>query len=344
MSTPAADIPTALRSDDWCDRWIAGGMAKATADFGLRPNSFSEPQDYEDGTTTLVWLRSGSYTFKAPIKLPGTIVPSTGSDHQFDLHCKDGTVISGWQLIGPNSGIGEAWNRTQAWAWNRFNGRNASMSDSFAATISIFPPGDETNLNVNDPAIPLWFVPKPEQVAAGAILNRLPLCVPRSVSMSGPLAPLSVTDCEDPDVGKKFGCSASPALYLESKYKSTPAQLSAMVPDGMSGCLELSNDDIAAWVKQRGFAGPLAITARIFAVCLRDYGWTQAETGGWTVFPCDGSPAAQKQWKAMGLTPTTDLFGGLFTRERMRALRPPTSTDAKGNTFTREGPAVSISY
>lgn len=344
LATPASQIPPSSRQE-WCAR-ILPALQILKFDAGLNPDptrDFSEPQYTVAKATQKVWLRpfGNGHMDSNPVVIPGGCQPAGGSDGQMDIRTPTGV----WYLAGYIPPGGNAFQRAQAYVANWFR---PGQYDGYAWGASFTPNTAKGNRYTYAPAYPLNAVtPTPAEIIAGGIDHAIGLAVPASISMTGPEAPSSITDIDDPRIGSVFGASCSPAPRLESR--ALRSDLSKSVPDGYSFALnpaKWTDAAILAWALEL----PACVELRIaFATCFRDYrlisGCQTTGPGGGCFIPLDGSPEAKIQWKAMGLTATTDLFGGLFTSlDDIIALAPPTSIDAKGNRFTRDVAAVSVSY
>lgn len=108
----------------------------------------------------------------------------------------------------------------------------------------------------------------------------------------------------------------------------TPAGAASTMPgrvirNGQAYAYLLTDDAIERWLDYRRYTGQLRVTARIFAVALRDYGWECVETGG-------GDPQSEcgltaEQWAAHGVPDEATcvrLLDGLERFGEVVALRP----------------------
>lgn len=114
------------------------------------------------------------------------------------------------------------------------------------------------------------------------------------------------------------------------------------IPGGMRFALDISDDEITAWLDDRGYEGPLRRTARIFAVAMRDYGWIVAETGCFGAhIETDGlqNPATAAVWAELGIEPDggrwphVDLVDGLIDSvgpDRLWVVNSPDETAFAG--------------
>lgn len=360
MQTKAADIEDSPNSDHWCGNWwnVANFTGRKLdtifTDFGTKTPNYCQPQYIDDGHTYKIYPRNHGFNGHIdspgqPAPCPAGALPSSGTDGQMDIHCANGDVVSYWAFSSPRTpGATNPWAPLPQWHGLGDSGFNIS-ADAVVGSCTRTPANLKGNSTTWAPAIPIYVgVPTPDEVASGVIPHALTMSVSRACSMSGPKAPLSITD---PDqlpaqltAGVAMGCSASPARMLESTYSSTLAQLLLMVPDGMRLVVNKTDAQIEQWLTSRGYKDPIRTVARIFCVCLRDYGIVQAQTGGGASIPCDGSVTALPKWKTLGISSSTDLLHGYITRDSMVAKRPPASTLASGQVIYREGEAVSISY
>lgn len=382
-TTPVSKLTVSRRSTDWCDRLDAtanynfgGGkkhMDTATADFGLKPLNYSQNIYECDGSDPKNWRHvaprnhgfNGYFppqfqkpdpkTGKLPMALlPHGATPGTGRDGQMSvLDTSTGEVWNYWALSVPEQIYGLFDPNWSASSNNPFGERPQLHGVGFpgfdpntwcvVAGIEHFPAGDVSNLNVHAPAAGMHVGPvRPEEIGTG-IFHVQMASVSGRCSMTGPIAPATIQDPDDPAIGTTYGISSSPAPLLESR--ALKGDLTGMVPDGTRFSICITDAEIEAWLDSRKFTNPLRTTAKAIAVALRDYGfYTGATSGpdGPAMFPFDGSAAAVSQWKKLGILPTTDLLGGLITRPRLISFRPPQAIRPDGSTSYREGPATSF--
>lgn len=378
----------AKRSVEWAARWYKNapsvGQTLTTQfwlELGLKPGNFGQPQSMavapaaDPKTGKLVqkvvntWPRPDiagawdpkGFPFHMPVSADGYYTPvSPGSDHQGGVHVPPGWPLpaglyTGWGIIGPNSGPGEVLNRLQAELGNQWNLRPANMTtDQYAWAMGFIPDGAVGNAHGHSPSVPPDFGaigPDEVQYAIdhGQTLNRgFTMAVHRRCSMNGPIAPPSVRDCEDPLVGSQFGCSAAPALQLETTPSYYP--VSGQVPDGMVLAVNRPASDIDAHLKLKKVpAGSPLYKASYLLLQNTTYsdeghGVVQAQTGGACILPMDTSPLAVKGWAGFGFTAGFDLFGGwVRSADDIVACGVPTSIGlVDGKEWRREVLASSI--
>jgi len=182
----------------------------------------------------------------------------------------------------------------------------------------------------------LALVTTPYEVQQGKIEHALEMTVFNS--MFGP--PCSDAEVDTPAAGSTCGFYLPPATRVEwaegpvtgcgeNNQPDTPAVREKTVPHGMRFALDITDDDIEAWLDERGYADPLRTTARVFAVALRDYGWMVAETGCYgTSIEVDGmiNPDAAKIWKSLGVEDNPkagEMLYGLVTEDNIYVVNPP---------------------
>ncbi len=181
----------------------------------------------------------------------------------------------------------------------------------------------------------LALVTTPYEVRAGVIEHALEMTVFNT--MFGP--PCDAAQMATDAAGSTCGFYVPPATRIEwfdkaptdcgaNNQPSTPAYRQKTVPEGMRFALDVSDEDIEAWLTERGYAEPLRSTARVFAVALRDYGWVIAETGCYgTSIEVDGmvNPDAKAIWESLGVVDTPEagsMLRGLFTQDRIYVVNP----------------------
>lgn len=382
----------AVRSSDWAARWYRSAALVGHTltdqfwmEFGFRPGNFGEPQSLAlpigtDPTTGKpveklintwprpdiagAWVPKG-YPFRIPASVDGYYTAvSPGSDHQGEVHRAGVGVWSLWGGIGPQSPTSELVNRHVAELANHWNLRPANVSsDQFAWSAGFTPDGARGNATNVSPAMPPWcgaIGPDEVQYAIdnNTTLDRaFTMGVDRRCSMNGPLAPLSIRDCEDPRIGVDFGCSAPPALHLETK--APYYTVANEVPDGMRLAVQKTADQIDGHLKAKGFvigspgwkAGFLLLQNLTYSE--EGHGAVQAQTGGSAIIPLNTAPLAVNgrgdktvpSWSRFGFTAQTDLLGGFIESvDDIVCCGIPTSVDAHGQEWRRDVLAASTGF
>ncbi len=188
----------------------------------------------------------------------------------------------------------------------------------------------------------------PSEVAQGAVRHAWKLMIVNT--MFGPEC--SPTERVDPaKFGVTCGSAVAPAGQFErvnGASQGGPARTET-VPEGTRFALKITDAEIEAWLRSRGYSGARAETARIMAVSLRDYGWfitDSSSVGAGFTLAGAANPETQNQWTALGLTEDSDrsLLQGLFTRDRITVVAPPTNICADGTLSTFSCWASSTSY
>lgn len=194
------------------------------------------------------------------------------------------------------------------------------------------------------------MVTEPEEVAAGEI--RHALMMGASNTMFGPV-------CTDQELttdaaGSTCGFALAPAggvEWVNGPWTSSPlsdqAQRERSIPEGMRLALRLTDDEIEAWLDERGYTGTTRETARVFAVALVDYGWMITDTGGTATWSVSGSanPETADKWRDLGIEGDgMDLLFGLITEDRLWVVEPATNQCSDGTPRTRGCPAAETGY
>jgi hypothetical protein len=194
------------------------------------------------------------------------------------------------------------------------------------------------------------MVTEPAEVAAGEI--RHALMMGASNTMFGPVC--SESELQTDAAGSTCGFALSPAGGVEwanGPWTTSPLsdveQRERSIPEGMRLALHLSDDEIEAWLDERGYTGQLRETARVFAVALADYGWFITDTGGTAPFNVSGAanPDTAAAWRELGIEGDgRDLLYGLITRERLWVVEPGVNACADGTTTQYACPAAVAGY
>jgi hypothetical protein len=344
--TPAALLEESPRSDDWARRMFAGAasggrtLSSLTMEFGLanpRSGDFSMPVRRGYGAPRRVFRRpneTGSFRVPVGSKVPmaGTWHPSGGRDGHLAVIDADGTEWDFWRLSTP-------WDQTTQRTQLQALGDAANWQAGFSMAYDLVA---ATVLHVADPdghavqvdtyrgngatfiRSPLSRnVATPAEVAAGRIGHALRLGA--VCPLTGPAAPASIIDPDDPDVGHRFGLAALPCAVHEGVDGRRP--LDAAVYHGCRQHLrpEIVDDAyIEAWLDRRGYTGLQRNVARVFATCLVEFGWEFLITSAGPAYvQADGSDP--QAWRRLGVTGDgRDLLAGLITSaEQIRTVRSP---------------------
>ncbi|MFN4242340.1 MAG: hypothetical protein ACK4PI_03790 [Tepidisphaerales bacterium] len=104
------------------------------------------------------------------------------------------------------------------------------------------------------------------------------------------------------------------------------------VPEGMRFGLDVTDDEIDAWVASlpAELDPALRFSARIIARALREYGWIISDNSGGAFFQCESNETAADKWKALGMHRQVvgdrefprDLLDGLLKPGRIYAVVP----------------------
>lgn len=346
VETPTAEIPWAVRSDDWSDRlWNFGCYAgrhldSIFTDFGMLNPNYVQTFNPDDGHERRAFPRGGGHvpTPAQSFACPLALRPGTGTDRQATVLLKAGGYVNYWEISTPTTpGAFNPFDPCSQWSGEEDVGFNMEL-DACVGTVEVVPTNEHGNASTMSPAVPMNVsVARLKDAAAGRFPYALAMTVSRNCGMSGPVAPPSIADVEDPSIGTKYRAACSPARFLTP---STTAPITQGIPEAMRFAIVITDAEIQTWLDSRGYTGALRQTAQIFAVALRDFGLILTAFGGTATIITDGD----KNWSTLGITKNVDLLHGLITRERLYALRPPVSTDAAGKTWTRECNAVGISY
>jgi hypothetical protein len=343
--TPATQVPTSQRSADWAARiWeYADAFDKnLSIEFGLDEpsNDYSIPlYRRSDATTSArVFARpwNGTWDIEEGARIPWNPDwrPSDGNDGF--LVIVDDLTGQEWDLWAVSSPQFDEPYLKQAEC--RAEPDFDPAADLCAAAVMIIrrpdgKPADVRTYRGNYPPASGGGLQNtaglvtPEEVASGVIRQAMKFAVSPALSMTGPACPSDVTTPDDPRVGTTCGLAVAPAGQHERVgTSSTPEELRRMVPHGTRFVLDLTDDQITAWLDQRGYRGRLRETARIFAVALRDYGLIQTDsTGGPAIIQVAGgrNPEIAAGWRSLGITDDgSTLLDGLMTRDNIRVLAP----------------------
>jgi hypothetical protein len=200
----------------------------------------------------------------------------------------------------------------------------------------------------------------PDEVLAGEIRHALGISIPNT--SFGPICTSQQlgTNAE----GNSCGTALAPAskfehggLTVESNYMSEPFKstytLNRRIPEGMRFSINLTYEQIDAWVASRSDLqnNPRrAETAKIFARAIRDYGMIVVDTNGSRpdVQMVGGvNPDNAAKWKSLALGPDlggNDLLKGLINRSNLYVVEPPTVQCADGTTSKNYCKWLSASY
>ncbi len=372
-NVPACDWPTWSESDEYRDRfWYfsnpgfdpadpEAGRGLHGVDFGLSENPFNDfaPPVYDVAsatTTRTVVLRANwGGTNLAPNETipwnPAWRAMGGGDGVMILLDQETGQEWDLWGVVqtDPNG----FYNDSECWLVPGYE-KNQDLCVGSAYLVKrpdTNEPIDFRTYTGNFPSrgVKIQFyagVVTPDEVAAGEIRHALMMAV------ANPQFGPACTDAElgTPAMGTTCGFSLAPAGGLEwlancgacAPSPLAPDELRARaVPEGMRLALDLTDADIDSWLDERGYAEPLRSTARVFAVALRDYGWTITDTGGTATFAVSGSanPDTEAAWRALGIEGSGfDLLFGLVTRDRLRVLAPAENLCVKANGTTTPSP------
>lgn len=193
----------------------------------------------------------------------------------------------------------------------------------------------------------------PEELLAGEIRHALGIAIPNT--SIGPICTENQlgTSAE----GNTCGTALAPASKVEHGDKTTMSHIinqnlypqtfaqykqDKLVPEGMRFAIDITNDEIDAWIESRDDlrTNPrLAETARIVAVALRDYGMIPVDTGGGgpgIQVAGTENPDARAKWEQLGLNKENKvrLLRGLITEENLYVVEPPT-VECSDGTITK---------
>ena len=129
---------------------------------------------------------------------------------------------------------------------------------------------------------------------------------------------------------------------------SPTAYRSTTVPEGTRFALRMSDTEIETWLNSRGYTGATRSTARAFAKALVDYGWFVTDTSCYAAefqVASGRNPQTAAQWRSLGITGDgRKLLAGLFTRDRIWTVAPPTNHCTDGHDSKLACPANSVGY
>jgi hypothetical protein len=121
--------------------------------------------------------------------------------------------------------------------------------------------------------------------------------------------------------------SVAPATALEYEEHGPGG-----VPEGMRFALDVTDEDITAWIESlpRDLPPATARSARVIAEALRDYGWFITDSSGGAHLQFEDRLTAGAAWATLGLDKheiggkvyPRDLLDGLVRKERIFALVP----------------------
>lgn len=184
----------------------------------------------------------------------------------------------------------------------------------------------------------------PDEVATGTIHHALKFFVGKQAMLGGPLCTSNTYN--NPLLGESCGTAVAPAGQFEGVNSSktpTPCDvvyasdscIAGMIPEGTRFVLDISDDDIAAWITSHSWTGTTATTMTTFAHALRDYGLILSSTsGGQAMVQVAGDNNADTAagWASLALPSSgTGVFGGLVTSaSQIRVLDPPTNVCGTG--------------
>ncbi len=187
---------------------------------------------------------------------------------------------------------------------------------------------------------------RPSEVAAGAIRHAWKLATVNT--MTGPEC--SPKDRDDPTkFGTTCGSAVAPAgIFERVARQGTAESITKSVPEGMRFSIDLTDDEIDAWLNDRQFTGTLRTTARVMAESLRDYGWFLVDTTTvGAILPLAGGANADtaEAWRSLGLDETSgSLLHGLFREGRIVTWEVPTNRCADGTSSIWYCWAADIDY
>lgn len=138
-------------------------------------------------------------------------------------------------------------------------------------------------------------------------------------------------------------CNASVAAGMTAdQWRATS------LPEGTRMALRLSDAEIETWLNSRGYTGAQRTTAKAFAVALVNYGWFITDSTCYAAdFQVSGgiNPQTATAWRNLGITGHgRDLLDGLFKRDRIWTIAPPTNHCVDGVNRKTSCPANSITY
>jgi hypothetical protein len=358
----------------------ATDSASHTVMFGLDANPANDYSvaiyDAADATTTArVFQRVGwASTFNigngGSIPWNPTWRASTGSDGL--LLIIDHTTGKEWGLWGlAQSTYGLPANDTQCWGWIPIG--YVPGRDLCAGGASLAKTADGNSLiNVNtyggnNPTAKgsgldgYAMLVTPDEAATGQIRHALEM--PVFDTMTGGTGQIcSAAQLPTSAFGSTCGGAVAPAGQFENRGSSahgcgTPAAAAALsdsayrqttIPEGTRFALHLSDQDIENWLNSRGYTGQKRITAKAFAVALVNYGWFITDTSCYGAeFQVSGgsNPDTAAAWRSLGVTGDgRDLLSGLFTKDNVWTVAPPTNHCTNGTDSKFSCAAMSSTY
>ncbi|MCA9342926.1 hypothetical protein KC950_02865 [Candidatus Saccharibacteria bacterium] len=183
----------------------------------------------------------------------------------------------------------------------------------------------------------------PDEILAGEIRHAMGVAIPNNS-----IGPICTKEQQETDAeGYTCGTALAPATKVEHGDKTNMAHVidgnafpqtlalytqDKLIPEGMRFALDISNDEIDAWIQSRDDlrTNPRqAETARIIAVALRDYGVIPVDTSGYGPgIQVAGSenPDSRSKWEQLGFTKQNvgGFLRGLITEENLYVVEPPT--------------------
>lgn len=396
MSATCTAIGRAKRDPEWAGKAFVGApppghtLADSISfDMGFRPGNFAQPQthalpiapDPKTGKPVekliKTWPRPdiAGYFEKVPFLIPAIeegywtqVCP--GSDQQGDVHRAKVGVWSVWGCVGPGGSTpNDISNRFQATLFNKLNLRPVDYTwDQFAWGCGFVPDGAHGNSTNRGPVMPMWAGAIGPDEVLDAITNGTKLTratthtVSHRCSMNGPRAPIvgatAIYDCEHPLIGAPggYGCSASPALQLETKQSLFP--VTGQVLDGTRLAVNKSASDITEHLTKNVGLKPGSTVFQAAFLLLENltysdvgHGTVQAQTGGACIIALDGARPAKGStaptWASLGFTQAINaklLAGFAPHAEDWVVCAFPTSVDVKGQEWRRECDATWIGF
>jgi hypothetical protein len=262
-------------------------------------------------------------------------------------------------------------NDSQCWGWIPMG--YLSGTDLCAGGANVSKIGDATaNTNVwtyggNNPTArgsgidEYAMLATPQEAATGQI--RHALMMPVFDTMTGGTGEVcSAAQLSTSAFGSTCGGAVAPAGQFENKASvghgcGNPAAAASLsdtayrqttIPEGTRFALHMSDQDIENWLNSRGYTGQLRVTAKAFAVALVNYGWFITDTSCYDAgFQVEGAanPDTAGAWRALGITGDgSNLLDGLFTKDNVWTVAPPTNHCANGTDSKFACPANSSTY
>lgn len=298
---------------------------------------------------------------------------SWGSDAMMVI--LDPTTGREWDLWGVvQSGPGIIANDTECWHWKLAffipGGPYVSGQDLCVGSVNLIRTADLAGImdyrtyGGNAPGArgvgiqESAMLVTPEAVASGRI--RHALMMPVYNTMTGP-NPCTEAEFAAGKLGQECGHAVAPAGNFEREGTfdqgcvapidgpvSAETYRRTTIPEGIRYALDLTPAEIEAWLDQRGYTGARRSTARVFARALVEFGWFITDTScyGADFQVASGvNPATAAAWRALGIHDDgRDLLDGLFRRDRIYTVAPPTNHCIDGRRTKLACPALVSRY